>query len=59
MRLQTCKRGMHVYRMELRAFWDERGKHIQEWHVCRFCKHERKHKTQKVVNEYEALRGRK
>lgn len=50
MKLETCRRGKHVNRIVTRVSRDLRGnKHTEEWHVCRFCKHERKHRTTRVV----------
>lgn len=52
MKLETCKRGVHVNRMVVRISRDLWGnKHTEEWHVCRFCKHERKHRTRRVVGQ--------
>lgn len=50
--LETCRRGKHVNRIVMRAHRDRTGHlHQQEWHVCRFCKHERMHATRRVVPE--------
>jgi hypothetical protein len=27
----------------------------EEWHVCRFCKHERKHRTARVIGQEDTL----
>lgn len=58
--LETCRRGKHVNRIAVRVHRDTTGhKHTQEWHVCRFCKHERMHRTTRVVAEADAMRGRR
>jgi hypothetical protein len=52
MKLETCKRGKHVNRIVMRVHRDHTGhKHQQEWHVCRFCKHERMHRTVRIEIE--------
>jgi hypothetical protein len=56
MKLETCRRGVHVNRMVMRVSRNLRGdKHHEEWHVCRFCKHERKHRTVKVIGQEDTL----
>ena len=48
--LETCRRGKHVNRIVIRVARDNHGnRRTEEWHVCRFCKHERKHATRKVI----------
>ncbi len=40
MRLETCRRGLHMTRTEMRIEMDKHGnKHRDEWVVCRFCGH--------------------
>lgn len=57
MKLETCRRGKHVNRIVMRVHRDTTGhKHHEEWHVCRFCKHERKHRTVRVVSELDVGR---
>ena len=58
MKLETCRRGKHVNRQDIRVTRDNIG-HVrrEEWHVCRFCQHERKHRTVRVVAEVDAIRG--
>ena len=54
--LETCKRGAHVNRMVMRQHRDNHGNLVrEEWHVCRFCKHERKHRTVKVIGQEDTL----
>lgn len=54
--LETCRRGKHVNRMVMRVSRDRHGnRHTEEWHVCRFCKHERKHRITKVVGQEDTL----
>jgi hypothetical protein len=56
MRLETCKRGVHVNRIVNRVSRNLRGdKHLEEWHVCRFCKRELKHRTVKVIGQEDTL----
>jgi hypothetical protein len=58
MKLETCRRGVHVNRMVMRVNRDLHGNlHREEWHVCRFCKREVKHRTVRVVAEADAMRG--
>jgi hypothetical protein len=53
--LETCRRGSHVNRIVMRQHRDLRGNlHREEWHVCRFCKAERKHRT-KVIGQEDVL----
>ena len=55
MKLETCKRGLHVNRIEMRVEIDRHGnKRRDEWHVCRFCAHERRHATRRVIAQDEA-----
>jgi hypothetical protein len=50
--LETCRRGKHVNRIVMRDFRDPLGYvRKEEWHVCRFCNHERFHRTTKVIAE--------
>ena len=50
--LETCRRGKHVNRIVIRVTRDRNGnKHTEEWHVCRFCKNERKHGVRRVVDQ--------
>ena len=59
MKLQTCKQGLHVNRAELRQHTDLHGNHhVTEWHVCRFCARERKHRTVRVRSDFESIRSR-
>jgi hypothetical protein len=58
--LETCRRGKHVNRMVMRVNRDTTGhKHHEEWHICRFCKHERRHRVVRIVSEADAIRGRR
>jgi hypothetical protein len=55
MKLETCKRGLHVNRIEMRVDIDRHGnRHTEEWHVCRLCGHDRKHATRKVIPAQDA-----
>lgn len=55
MKLETCRRGDHVNRIEMRVNLDRFGNKVrEEWHVCRFCKHERKHATRRVIAQDDA-----
>ena len=55
MKLETCKRGLHVNRIEMRVDIDRHGnKRRDEWHVCRFCGRERRHATRKVIPAIDA-----
>jgi len=54
-KLETCRRGAHVNRIEMRVDIDRHGnKRRDEWHVCRFCAHERKHATRRVIPQADA-----
>lgn len=56
MKLETCKRGAHVNRIVNRVSRNLRGdKHLEEWHVCRFCEREVKHRTVKVIGQEDTL----
>lgn len=58
--LETCRRGKHVNRMVMRVGRDRFDNRVtEEWHVCRFCKHERKHATRQIIPADEFLRGRR
>ena len=55
--LETCRRGAHVNRIEMRVEMDRFGnKRLDEWHVCRMCRHERRHATRRVIAQDEATR---
>lgn len=55
MKLETCRRGLHVNRIEMRLETDRFGnKHTTEWHICRCCQHERKHAIRRVVPSSDA-----
>ncbi len=54
-KLETCRRGQHVNRQDIRVSLDRFGnKHTEEWHVCQFCKSERKHATRRVILQEDA-----
>jgi hypothetical protein len=56
MRLETCKRGVHVNRIVNRVSRNLRGdKHLEEWHVFLFGKREVKHRTVKVIGQEDTL----
>lgn len=56
--LETCKRGWHWNRVVMRVNRDRTGhKHTEEWHVCRACGYERKHRTARIVAETDEMRG--
>jgi hypothetical protein len=55
MKLETCRRGQHVNRIEMRVDIDRHGnRHTEEWHVCRFCAYNRKHATRRVIPQADA-----
>ena len=55
--LETCRRGQHVNRIEMRVGHDRFGNKVRdEWHVCRLCKHERRYATRRVIAQDEATR---
>ena len=57
MKLETCRRGKHVNRIEMRVELDRYGnKRRDEWHICRFCGNERRHATRRVIAQDEATR---
>ena len=56
MKLETCKRGAHVNRIAVRISRDRHGnRHTEEWHVCRFCKREVKHRVTRVVGQEDTM----
>ena len=55
MKLETCRRGLHVNRIEMRVDLDRHGKrHTEEWHICRLCGYDRKHATRRVIPQADA-----
>lgn len=60
MKLETCRRGMHVNRIEMRNRMTATNHRVtEEWHVCRFCGHERRHATRRVSHAFDVLRGQR
>ena len=60
MRLETCRRGQHVNRIEMRHHITETNHRVtEEFHICRFCDHERRHAVRRVVHQFDALRGQR
>ncbi len=55
MTLETCRRGLHMTRTEMRIEIDRHGnKHRDEWQVCRFCGDDRWIATRKVIPAQDA-----
>jgi hypothetical protein len=60
MKLETCRRGAHVNRIEMRQSLNAANHRVtEEYHVCRFCKHERRHAVRRVVHAFDVARGQR
>lgn len=60
MRLETCRRGQHVNRIEMRNSVNGSNHRVtEEWHICRFCSHERRHAVRRVAHAFDVARGQR